>query len=258
MAGVIDDHSQHMAVGSVDANDAHPRVERVRRRFGGVPPEHFDRAVGLHQAAVMADEDFAFAGADVRRLQPAGRLFDGGGNPLERGGLPRRPLSGRIRVVDHGCGMRVRCEKENLLNVGRFPHAIPNEIHRFETERAPQIERDQREPVRIDVEQQNFGEKRVALADGRSRAVRIAPEFYIARGSDLRLGGGRAEFGGKRRRIRGDKDGTQEDEKRRSQNGNACHREHLILPRRVLSYSALRTTHVALSFPPPLYCQLAA
>ena len=161
MAGVIDDHGQHPAVGSVDANDADPRVERVRRRFGGVPPEHLDCAVGLHQAAVMPDEDFAFARADGRPLQPSSRLFDGGGNSLERGCLPGGPLSGWIHIVDHGGRVRVRGEKEDLLDVGRLSHAVANDVHRLEAERAAQVERDQRQPVRIDVEQKHFGEERV-------------------------------------------------------------------------------------------------
>jgi hypothetical protein len=46
------------------------------------------------QVAVLTDEDVAFPGANLRRLQPGDGLFNGGGNPSKRDRLADSRLRG--------------------------------------------------------------------------------------------------------------------------------------------------------------------
>ncbi len=193
----------HAATGPVDANHADPRVDRMRRRLGRVSPQHFDRAVRIDVTAIVADEDFPLAGPDLRRFEPRRRLLDRGGDPLEGCRLPRGPLSGRIRVVDHRRRMRVRGEEKDLLDAGRLTHPLADEVHRLEPERPPQIERHEGQPMRPVVEQQHLREERIALPRRRPRPIRIPPQVDASRRRDVGFGGRGAKLrrSGNRRQI---------------------------------------------------------
>src|SRR6185503_6387010 len=95
MAGVVDQDREWITPVVVYANNADGWINHPTLLSGAVAPEHLDAAVGLDDAAVVADDGLAEADTDARGYQTGAGFADGLHDLVERAPFP----FGRLLVV---------------------------------------------------------------------------------------------------------------------------------------------------------------
>src|SRR5262249_9022106 len=116
MASVVYEHGYRLPLIVIDAQNRNRRIQRKDGLSTGIRPEHDDRTVRMHLAAVISDVNFAMARADSRIDQPSSSLRNRPGDLLQRLRFPLRWLIPRIHVDDIGTRMRVRGGNNQVRN----------------------------------------------------------------------------------------------------------------------------------------------
>src|SRR5262245_61475607 len=143
MATVVYEHGYRLPLIVIDAQNRNRRIQRKRGLSTGIRPEHADRTVRMHLAAVIPDVNFAMARADSRIQQPSSSLRNRRGDLLQRPRFPLRWLLPRIHVENVRTRMSVRSSNNQVRNTCYPPNVLPQLSEFRLVKGSAQIKRDE-------------------------------------------------------------------------------------------------------------------